>query len=107
MKDPLDDQGRPLRDVNNPNPTERQRLLCGAQVIEGLTRQDDGSWDGGSAYDPEEGKSYTLMLVPSSDDRLEVTGYVGLKLLGKTVTWTPSSPQLKRCQLGAISHVTQ
>lgn len=96
LKDPLDDHGKPQRDVNNPSPEARQRPICGAQILSGLTRQDDESWDGGQIYDPEEGKSYKVMLKPSANGRLEVTGYVGLKLLGKTVIWTRSD-HLKPC----------
>ena len=99
LKEPLDE--------NNPDLAARKRPLCGAQILVGLMRQDDGSWDGGSIYDPEEGKNYNVMMKPSGDNRLEVTGYMGLKLLGKTVTWTRGEAHLKRCQPETTSRAGQ
>ncbi len=103
LKQPLDPQGRPMRDGNNPRIEARQRPLCGAQIIEGLKRQSDGSWDGGSIYDPEEGKSYSVALKLLNDQQLQVTGYVGLRSFGETLIWTRSDPHLRRCQVEAIT----
>jgi uncharacterized protein (DUF2147 family) len=88
LKQPLDAAGKPMHDVNNPDPVARRRPLCGVEVISNLQPQGDGSWDGGTIYDPEEGKSYSVMLKPAGADRLEVTGYLGFKALGETMIWT-------------------
>ena len=58
LKTPLDTSGVRMRDGNNPEPVDRRRPLCGVQIIKDLAPQNDGSWDGGSIYDPEEGKAY-------------------------------------------------
>ena len=97
LKTPLDAKGRPLHDANNPNPAERQRLICGIQIVDGLKLQRDGSWDAGRIYDPEEGKSYDAMM-KASGSRLEVTGYIGLKLMGETVVWTRQTAQFTPCR---------
>jgi uncharacterized protein (DUF2147 family) len=97
LKTPLDAQGRPMRDANNPSPAERQRPLCGTQIVDGLKLQGDGSWDGGRIYDPEEGKSYDVMM-KTSGSRLEVTGYIGLKMMGETVVWTRQAGHLTPCR---------
>ena len=97
LKTPLDTHGRPMHDANNPNPKERQRPVCGIQVVDGLKRQSDGSWDGGSIYDPEEGKTYTVEM-KMSGARLEVRGYIGLKIMGETVIWTRAPAELKLCR---------
>lgn len=97
LKTPLDAKGRPLHDANNPNPAERQRPICGIQIVDGLKLQRDGSWDAGRIYDPEEGKSYDAMM-KASGSRLEVTGYIGLKLMGETVVWTRQTAQFTPCR---------
>ena len=97
LKEPYDEKGQPIRDVNNPTPAERDRLLCGAQIIQDLKHQDDDSWDGGYVYDPEEGKSYRVMLKAAGDDRLEVRGYIGIKSIGETRIWTRGAHGLHRC----------
>jgi uncharacterized protein (DUF2147 family) len=97
LKTPLDAKGRPLHDANNPNPAERQRPICGIQIVDGLKLQRDGSWDAGRIYDPEDGKSYDAMM-KASGARLEVTGYLGLKMLGETVVWTRQTAQFTPCR---------
>jgi uncharacterized protein (DUF2147 family) len=98
LKEPFDAAGQPIRDVNNPSPSERQRPLCGAEIISGLRPQDDGSWDDGSIYDPEEGKSYSLMIKADGNDRLKLRGYIGIRAAGETVIWTRGAEHLGRCQ---------
>lgn len=47
-----------------------------------------GVWEGGNILDPEEGKVYRVRLTPSADGRrLEVRGYIGMPLLGRTQYW--------------------
>jgi len=103
LKTPLDDAGRPLVDANNPDPAARTRPVCGVDIIKNVALQIDGSWDGGSVYDPEEGKVYSVMLKAKGNDSLEVTGYLGIKAFGETMIWTSAPAQLKRCQPDATS----
>lgn len=105
LKTPNDDAGRPLKDGNNPDPVARQKPVCGVQIIKDVVLQRDGSWDGGSVYDPEEGKSYSVMLKPVSNDNLEVTGYLGIKSLGETMTWKRAPAELKKCQADGAAKV--
>lgn len=43
---------------------------------------------GGTIYDPRNGKTYECEVTLEYDGTLEVRGYVGLPLYGKTVVWT-------------------
>jgi uncharacterized protein (DUF2147 family) len=45
-------------------------------------------WGGGRIYDPETGKTYRCKLTLDSDHKLEVRGYIGISLLGRTMVWT-------------------
>lgn len=45
-------------------------------------------WDGGSILDPQNGKTYNVKLTLADDGKkLEVRGYMGVSLLGRTQTW--------------------
>jgi uncharacterized protein (DUF2147 family) len=83
---------------NNPN-TETNCSLCtddrkgqpkiGMEIIRG-GQQSDGKavWEGGKILDPENGKNYSLRLTPiEGGKRLEVRGFIGSPLLGRTQTW--------------------
>lgn len=61
----------------------------GLEIIRG-GQQSDGKtvWEGGKILDPENGKNYSLRLTPTDGGKkLEVRGYIGSPLLGRTQTW--------------------
>lgn len=74
-------------DVHNPDSALRRRSLLGILLLQGF-RYDDGAWTGGTIYDPQNGKTYSCTLRLKSANVLEVRGYVGLSLFGRTETWT-------------------
>ena len=46
------------------------------------------SWEGGDILDPNDGKVYKLRLKPvDGGKKLEVRGFIGVALFGKTQTW--------------------
>ena len=57
-------------------------------------------WDNGWVYDPKEGKSYDAAVALEGRSKLLMTGYKGIKLLSKTLTWTRAPAELPRCQNG-------
>src|SRR3546814_6005144 len=59
----------------------------GMEILWGL-KKDDGQWDGGQILDPEKGKVYGAKLSLADDgQKLNVRGFVGFSLLGRTQTW--------------------
>jgi uncharacterized protein (DUF2147 family) len=70
-------------------------------VIGDLKRQRNGGWDEGWIYDPKEGKAYDVELRLRSADTLQVTGYLGIKLLSETLIWKRAPDSLKRCDTQA------
>jgi uncharacterized protein (DUF2147 family) len=61
----------------------------GMEIIRG-GQQGDGKmvWEGGKILDPENGKNYSLRLTPiEGGKKLEVRGYLGAPILGRTQTW--------------------
>jgi uncharacterized protein (DUF2147 family) len=68
----------------------KDRPVAGMTIIRGARRhaEDATRWDGGEILDPGNGKTYRLRLKPVEDGRkLEVRGYIGAPLLGRTQTW--------------------
>ena len=66
------------------------QVIVGMEIIRGVTKnvKDDGLWDGGEILDPQKGKTYRVRLTPKDGGvKLEVRGYVGMPLLGRTQTW--------------------
>lgn len=80
--------GTPKVDRKNPDPTLRNRPIIGLQVIEGLTATGDNRWEHGTCYDPESGNSYQCKIHLETPDRLEVRGFIGISLLGRTYVLT-------------------
>ena len=63
--------------------------MVGLEVIRGVKKSDsDNLWDGGSILDAADGKVYKVRLQPADGGKkLEVRGYVGMPMLGRTQTW--------------------
>jgi uncharacterized protein (DUF2147 family) len=76
--------GTPKVDLKNPDPTLRKRSIIGLQVMEGLTKAGDNRWEHGTCYDPESGNQYRCKIHLKTPARLEVRGYIGISLLGRT-----------------------
>jgi uncharacterized protein (DUF2147 family) len=61
--------------------------------IEGMViawglRREGGAWDDGKIMDPKNGKVYSAKMTPvDGGKKLEVRGYLGFSLLGRTQTW--------------------
>jgi len=89
-------------DRKNPDPTLRNRPILGLQVIEGLTADYEGSWEKGKCYDPETGKTYKCKMHLASPERLEMRGYVGIPLFGRTYVLTRENNQTPRLKAESI-----
>ncbi|MDH4982432.1 DUF2147 domain-containing protein [Hyphomicrobium sp. D-2] len=97
LKDPANKRGDPLTDGYNPDPTKRNRSICGLPVLGSLQRVSDGGWDNGWVYDPEQGASFDAAIKLANRDRLVLTGYKGIKLFSKSFTWKRAPDDLPRC----------
>ncbi len=88
LRSPFDEHGCELRDVENPNPTQRARGVLGIDLLRNLRASpaQPGEW-GGEIYDPTSGRTYDAVLQMEGPDRLSVRGYLAIRLLGRTTTW--------------------
>jgi uncharacterized protein (DUF2147 family) len=67
----------------------KDKPLDGLEIVRGVKKSDaDNTWDGGTILDSVEGKIYKVrMQTADGGKKLEVRGYVGAPLLGRTQTW--------------------
>lgn len=77
-------------DARNPDPALRRRPLLGLAILEGFVRESPTRWTSGQIYDPDNGKTYKaiLWLDPRDPGHLNLKGYVGITLFGRTTVWT-------------------
>lgn len=80
--------GTPKVDRKNPDPALRNRPIIGLQVMDGVVATGYNRWGNGSCYDPESGKTYRCKMRLISPDRLEMRGYIGIPLFGRTYVLT-------------------
>jgi uncharacterized protein (DUF2147 family) len=99
LKDPNwpadDDQGmggKPKNDRKNPEPKLRSRPIAGITIMMDFDYSGNNIWDSGRVYDPENGKTYRGKLTLVTTNQLELRGYVGIPLFGRTEVWTRQTP---------------
>jgi uncharacterized protein (DUF2147 family) len=89
-------------DQHNPDEAKRSQTVRGQTILYGMKYDGHGKWSGGSIYDPDSGRTYKCKLELLGRDRLQVRGFIGFSLLGRSQVWTrylgsemnlPSSPQ--------------
>jgi uncharacterized protein (DUF2147 family) len=77
------------KDANNTDQRLRNRNLLGLVLLTNF-KYDDGIWTDGNIYDPKSGKTYSCT-IKSKGDILEIRGYMGISLFGRTTIWTRSN----------------
>ena len=77
----------PRHDDLNPDPTLRNRPLFGLTIMQGFKPDGNGKWKNGRIYDPNSGKTYKCKLNLVDANTLEVRGYIGFALMGRTEVW--------------------
>jgi uncharacterized protein (DUF2147 family) len=76
------------QDQHNPDTARRSQLLLGQIIVQGMKSDGEGRWSGGTIYDPDSGRTYKCRLELLDPDRLQVRGFIGFALLGRSQVWT-------------------
>jgi len=88
LRSPFDENGCELRDRYNPDESLRYRPVVGIEVLRGLVPTSGaGSWESGTIYDPGSGNTYRASMNMLGENRLELRGYIGIPLIGRTTKW--------------------
>jgi uncharacterized protein (DUF2147 family) len=86
LTNPKDVNGKPKLDKNNPNASLQTKPLLGLTMLKDF-KYDEGEWSGGQVYNPSDGKEYKAYIKLKDQNTLDLRGYVGISLFGKTDTW--------------------
>ena len=88
LKEPLDEYGNIKLDKKNPNNSMRKNPINGLVIMKDLKYKKKGEWSDGEIYDARSGKTYSLELYMKNVNKLDLRGYIGYTLFGKTTSWT-------------------
>jgi uncharacterized protein (DUF2147 family) len=80
--------GKPKIDRKNPDPALRNHTLLGLELMHDFIYSGENVWKNGLIYNPEDGKTYQCKMTLSAPNRLNVRGFIGFSLIGKTTVWT-------------------
>ena len=66
---------------------KKDKPVIGMTILWGL-KQDGDEWNGGHVLDPDDGKVYKCKVqLAEGGKKLEVRGFIGFSLIGRTQTW--------------------
>lgn len=86
IKEPNDSKGKPKLDIKNPTSSLRSRPLLGLEILKNFVFDDD-HWTDGTIYDPKTGKTYSCNMSIKANGQLNMRGYIGVSLIGRSETW--------------------
>jgi len=87
MLNPNDENGNPKVDNLNPDESLQSRARMGMVMMYDFAFDKDNVWDNGEIYDPKSGNTYSGTITLSSENSLDLRGYVGLPIFGRTSKW--------------------
>lgn len=87
IKDIHDGKVKDKFDDENPDEKLKKRSLQGLKILDGFTFK-DGQWSDGKIYDPESGKTYSSFMKLENKNQINLRGYIGISLFGRTSEWT-------------------
>lgn len=80
--------GTPKLDHNNPDLSLKAKPILGLEIVHDFIYKGDNKWVEGKVYDPKNGKTYSGKMTLVSPNQLDLRGFIGISLLGRTTTWT-------------------
>lgn len=79
--------GKPKTDIKNEDEKLRSRPIIGLVNLRDFVFKKKNHWVDGNIYDPKSGNDYSCKIEMIDENTLEVRGYVGVSLFGRTDTW--------------------
>ncbi len=86
LKAPKDEKGNVKTDLKNPDVNLRSKPILGLEILNNFI-YDDGKWTDGKIYDPKSGKTYSCNISLNDQGNLNIRGYIGVSLFGRTEIW--------------------
>lgn len=75
-------------DINNPDKEKQKRKVLGLNILNDFKFDGDDTWENGTIYDPKNGKTYSCKITRNENGDLNIRGFIGFSLLGRTETFT-------------------
>lgn len=75
LKKPVDKEGKPRLDKENPDPALRSRPVIGLTILSNMKPRGEGYWTG-TIYNPDDGNTYSSNMTLQSGDTMRVRGCV-------------------------------
>ncbi len=89
LKEPKDENGKPRTDINNPDESLRSTPIKGYRILKDFVYdEEEGLWTDGTIYDPNNGSTYNCKIELTEENQIEIRGYVGTPVFGRTDVWT-------------------
>jgi len=65
----------------------KDKPILGMKIMTDLKRDKPGAWSDGRILDPEEGEIYRVKVTTEDGKKMDVRGYIGIPILGRTQVW--------------------
>ncbi len=75
-------------DIHNPDKEKQKRKVLGLTILNDFVFNGKNEWEKGSIYDPKNGKTYSCKIIRLENGDLNIRGFIGISLLGRTETFT-------------------
>ncbi len=79
--------GKPKIDIHNPDKARRNDPIVGLLLLRHFKKEGEYEYTDGTIYDPKNGKTYSCKMT-LKNGKLDLRGYIGFSMLGRTTTWT-------------------
>jgi len=87
LREPNNEEGKPKVDKNNPDEKLRNTPLLGYRMLKDFIYTGEKNWEEGTIYDPENGSTYSCEITMTDENTLDVRGFIGLSVFGRTDVW--------------------
>jgi uncharacterized protein (DUF2147 family) len=87
IKDP-NENGKPRLDKENPDAKLKTRPILGMMNLKNFKNTGKGTWEDGEVYDPKNGKTYSCKMTLVNPTQLDVRGFIGISIIGRTSKFT-------------------
>ena len=65
----------------------KDKPLIGMKIMSDLKQDGSGTWSDGKILDPKNGETYKVKVATEDGKKMDVRGYIGVPLLGRTQVW--------------------
>lgn len=74
-------------DDHNPDAKQKADKLVGKEILKNFDFDGKTTWHNGTIYDPKNGKTYNCKITRDDKGNLNVRGFIGISLIGRTAFW--------------------